>query len=87
MTDDLDAVLAAVGPRLRALRQQSATTLAELAATTGGADAQSVEVLSLFGRQGERAHLRARTRDGRDTHANDAGGTAISQTGAGTVLS
>lgn len=29
----------------------------------GGADAESVEVLSLFGRQGERAHLRARTQD------------------------
>lgn len=201
MTDDLDAVLAAVGPRLRALRQQGATTLAELSATTGisistlsrlesgqrratlelllplarahgvpvddlvgapptgdprvhlrpvhrygmtmipltrragglqafkllipgaverpldeqqthegyewiyvlsgrlrlllgdqdlvllpgeaaefdtrvphafgGADAHAVEVLSLFGRQGERAHLRARTRDGRDTDALD----------------
>jgi transcriptional regulator with XRE-family HTH domain len=35
MDDDLDAVLAAVGPRLRSLRQQSATTLAELSATTG----------------------------------------------------
>jgi len=35
MADDLDTVLAAVGPRLRALRQQSETTLAELSATTG----------------------------------------------------
>jgi len=33
--DDLDAVLAAVGPRLRALRQQRDTTLAELAVATG----------------------------------------------------
>ena len=35
MDDDLDTVLAAVGPRLRSLRQQSETTLAELSATTG----------------------------------------------------
>ena len=35
MADHLDTVLAAVGPRLRALRQQSETTLAELSATTG----------------------------------------------------
>jgi transcriptional regulator with XRE-family HTH domain len=35
MEDDLDAVLTAVGPRLRALRQQSETTLAELSAETG----------------------------------------------------
>src|SRR5664279_3201036 len=35
MADDLDTVLAAVGPRLRALRQQHETTLAELSATTG----------------------------------------------------
>lgn len=32
---DLDAVLTAVGPRLRELRQQRGTTLAELAAETG----------------------------------------------------
>ncbi|MCK6211214.1 XRE family transcriptional regulator [Georgenia sp. EYE_87] len=30
----------------------------------GGADGQAVEFLSLFGRQGERAHLRARPRSG-----------------------
>ena len=35
MNDDLDAVLTAVGPRLRALRQQRETTLADLAAETG----------------------------------------------------
>jgi len=35
MDDDVDLVLAAIGPRLRALRQQDATTLAELSATTG----------------------------------------------------
>ena len=35
MDDDLDTVLTAVGPRLRALRQQSGTTLADLSATTG----------------------------------------------------
>jgi transcriptional regulator with XRE-family HTH domain len=33
--DELDQVLGAVGPRLRALRQQRGTTLAELAAATG----------------------------------------------------
>jgi transcriptional regulator with XRE-family HTH domain len=33
--DDLDTVLTAVGPRLRALRQQRDTTLTDLAATTG----------------------------------------------------
>lgn len=35
MDDDLDSVLTAVGPRLRALRQQRETTLADLSATTG----------------------------------------------------
>ena len=35
MDDDLDVVLAAVGPRLRALRQRADTTLAELSAITG----------------------------------------------------
>ena len=35
MDDDLDSVLAGVGPRLRALRQRSDTTLAELSASTG----------------------------------------------------
>lgn len=35
MTDDLDQALAAVGPRLRALRRQRGTTLAELSAATG----------------------------------------------------
>ena len=35
MDDDLDQALAAVGPRLRALRQQRETTLAELSAQTG----------------------------------------------------
>ena len=35
MADDLDTVLAAVGPRLRSLRQQNETTLAELSAATG----------------------------------------------------
>ena len=33
-SDDLDLVLAAVGPRLRSLRQQRGTTLADLAAIT-----------------------------------------------------
>ncbi|KKJ94778.1 helix-turn-helix domain-containing protein [Micromonospora sp. HK10] len=35
MDDDLDQTLDAVGPRLRALRQQRETTLAELSAATG----------------------------------------------------
>ncbi|MFE9688969.1 helix-turn-helix domain-containing protein [Micromonospora sp. NPDC005806] len=35
MDDDLDQALDAVGPRLRALRQQRETTLAELSAATG----------------------------------------------------
>lgn len=35
MDDDLDGALAGVGPRLRALRQQHDTTLAELSAQTG----------------------------------------------------
>jgi transcriptional regulator with XRE-family HTH domain len=35
MDDDLSGVLTAVGPRLRNLRRQRDTTLAELAATTG----------------------------------------------------
>lgn len=35
MTDDLHHVLAGVGPRLRALRQERETTLAELSAATG----------------------------------------------------
>jgi transcriptional regulator with XRE-family HTH domain len=35
MADDLDAVLGAVGPRLRALRRQRDTTLAALSAATG----------------------------------------------------
>ncbi|RCG26728.1 XRE family transcriptional regulator [Streptomyces diacarni] len=35
MDDDLDQALDAVGPRIRALRKQRETTLAELSATTG----------------------------------------------------
>ncbi|WP_068270623.1 helix-turn-helix domain-containing protein [Aldersonia kunmingensis] len=35
MTDSIDEALDAVGPRLRALRKQRETTLAELSATTG----------------------------------------------------
>ncbi|MCX5044867.1 XRE family transcriptional regulator [Aldersonia sp. NBC_00410] len=35
MPDDIDEALDAVGPRLRALRKQRDTTLAELSATTG----------------------------------------------------
>ena len=35
MADDFDTVLTAVGPRLRALRQERDTTLAALSATTG----------------------------------------------------
>jgi transcriptional regulator with XRE-family HTH domain len=35
MADDLDETLAATGPRLRALRRQRETTLAELSAATG----------------------------------------------------
>ncbi|NKZ93309.1 helix-turn-helix domain-containing protein, partial [Rhodococcus hoagii] len=33
--DDMDRILDAVGPRLRALRQQRGTTLSDLAADTG----------------------------------------------------
>src|ERR1700753_1844781 len=35
MADDLDQALAGVGPRLRALRRQRETTLADLSAQTG----------------------------------------------------
>jgi len=35
MEDDFDAVLSAVGPRLRALRQRRGTTLADLSTATG----------------------------------------------------
>src|SRR5258708_20219352 len=35
MDDDLDKVLTAVGPRLRALRQQGEATLSDLSAATG----------------------------------------------------
>lgn len=35
MTDDFDSVLTAVGPRLRALRQQHQRTLADLSSATG----------------------------------------------------
>src|SRR6202011_1849526 len=35
MTDELDQALSAVGPRLRALRHQRETTLADLSAQTG----------------------------------------------------
>ena len=35
MSDDLDAALSAVGPRLRTLRRQRETTLADLSAQTG----------------------------------------------------
>ena len=35
MSDDVDAVVQAVGPRLRALRQQRDTTLTQLSETTG----------------------------------------------------
>jgi transcriptional regulator with XRE-family HTH domain len=35
MSEDLDLVLAAVGPRLRSLRRQRGTTLADLATATG----------------------------------------------------
>src|SRR5258708_21408480 len=35
MDDDLDKVLTAVGPRLRALRQQGDATLSDLSAATG----------------------------------------------------
>ena len=35
MNDEMNSVLDAVGPRLRALRQQRQTTLAELSAATG----------------------------------------------------
>ncbi|MGH2719416.1 MAG: helix-turn-helix domain-containing protein, partial [Actinomycetota bacterium] len=34
MSDDLNQALAGVGPRLRALRQQHGTTLADLSAQT-----------------------------------------------------
>jgi AraC-like DNA-binding protein len=52
------AVLAAVGQRLRALRERRAVTLADLSAETG----ISVSTLSrLFGPQCERTRLRATT--------------------------
>jgi len=35
MSDDLDAALSAVGPRLRTLRRQREVTLADLSAQTG----------------------------------------------------
>ena len=69
MDNDLDQALAAVGPRLRELRRQREITLAGLSAATGisvstlsrlesGARRPTLELLSLFGTQGERARLR-----------------------------
>src|ERR1044071_7450468 len=53
MDDDLDSVLTAVGPRLRALRQQRGTTLAGLSAATG----ISVSTLSRLESGGRRPTL------------------------------
>lgn len=51
--DDLESALAAVGPRLRALRRQRGITLAELSATTG----ISESTLSRLESGGRRANL------------------------------
>jgi transcriptional regulator with XRE-family HTH domain len=51
--DDLDGVLSAVGPRLRALRRQRETTLTDLSATTG----ISVSTLSRLESGGRRPTL------------------------------
>jgi transcriptional regulator with XRE-family HTH domain len=107
--DDVEDVLARVGPRLRALRHRRGTTLAELAAATGfsistlsrlesgkrrptlelliplarvyrvpldelagaSADGNPVEILNLFGPQGERAHTTARTLHADDVASHD----------------
>ncbi|MFI6132050.1 helix-turn-helix domain-containing protein [Micromonospora sp. NPDC051141] len=53
MDDDLDQALDAVGPRLRALRRERETTLADLAATTG----ISVSTLSRLESGGRRPTL------------------------------
>ncbi|MFG1901010.1 helix-turn-helix domain-containing protein [Micromonospora carbonacea] len=53
VTDDLDRALAGVGPRLRALRRQRGTTLAELSAETG----ISVSTLSRLESGGRRPAL------------------------------
>jgi len=53
MPDDLDLVLAAVGPRLRALRQERDTTLADLSVETG----ISVSTLSRLESGRRRANL------------------------------
>jgi transcriptional regulator with XRE-family HTH domain len=53
MADDLNRVLAAVGPRLRALRQERDTTLADLSAETG----ISVSTLSRLESGRRRANL------------------------------
>jgi transcriptional regulator with XRE-family HTH domain len=53
MDDDLDQALDAVGPRLRALRQQRETTLSDLSAATG----ISVSTLSRLESGGRRATL------------------------------
>jgi transcriptional regulator with XRE-family HTH domain len=51
--NDLDGILDAVGPRLRALRTERRVSLSDLAAATG---------ISSSGPQGERAHLAVRAR-------------------------
>src|SRR5258708_25974894 len=53
MDDDLDKVLTAVGPRLRALRQQGEATLSDLSAATG----ISVSTLSRLESRPRRPHL------------------------------
>jgi hypothetical protein len=53
---EVEQVLDAVGPRLRALRRRGGVTLADLPA-----DETAVELLIFFDRQGERVHVRARS--------------------------
>ena len=53
MSEEIDGVLAAVGPRLRALRRQRGSTLAEVAARTG----ISESTLSRLESGGRRANL------------------------------
>ena len=63
MDEDLGQVLAAVGPRLRELvlgPGEAAEFGTEVPHWFGNADDQPAELLVIFGRQGERAHLRAR---------------------------
>jgi hypothetical protein len=65
MADDTEEALATVGPRLRALRREQGTGEAAEFDTRvphwfAAAGPEAVELLSLFGPQGERVHDRAR---------------------------